>query len=102
MKRAASGVAERLERFGGYLEGAKGDDLLRDGERFARERPWLVAGAAALVGFTASRLLKASSERRYVSESNGADTLRDRPWHPEETAAMPRATSQWAEPSAVS
>jgi ElaB/YqjD/DUF883 family membrane-anchored ribosome-binding protein len=63
--RVASGAADRLERVGSYLESATGDALLRDAEQFARRRPWLVAGAAAAVGFAASRLLKASSERRY-------------------------------------
>jgi hypothetical protein len=71
--KVAVGVADRLERVGGYLEQAQGDDLLRDVERFARERPWLVAGAAAAAGFAASRLLKASSERRYGSQGgNGS------------------------------
>jgi hypothetical protein len=63
--RMTSAVADRLERAGGYLERARGDQMLDDVERFARERPWVVAGAAAVAGFAASRLLKASSERRY-------------------------------------
>ena len=70
MNRVADGVADRMERIGGYLQGAGGEDILRDAEAFARRRPWLVAGAAAAVGFAASRLLKASSENRY-SQSNG-------------------------------
>jgi hypothetical protein len=72
--RVASGAAERLERAGSYLESASGDALLRDAERFARRRPWLVAGAAAAVGFAASRLLKASSERRYTDNLEQAGT----------------------------
>lgn len=63
--RISTAVADRIERAGGYLENARGDDLLRDAERFARERPWVVAGMAAAAGFAASRFLKASSERRY-------------------------------------
>jgi ElaB/YqjD/DUF883 family membrane-anchored ribosome-binding protein len=63
--RLTSGMADRLERVGGYLERARGDEMLRDVERFARERPWLVAGAAAAAGLVASRFLKASSERRF-------------------------------------
>ena len=63
--RLTSGVADRLEKAGNYLERIQGDDLLRDAENFARRQPWLVAGAAAVAGFAASRLLKASSERRY-------------------------------------
>ena len=70
--RLAVGVADRLERAGGYLEGVRGDELLRDAERFARQRPWVVAGAAAAAGFAVSRLLKASSERRYGSQGDGS------------------------------
>ena len=65
--RITSQAAQRLERVGSYLEQARGDDLVRDAERFARKRPWLVAGAAAVAGLVASRFLKASSEGRYAS-----------------------------------
>lgn len=61
------GAAERIERFGGYLEQRSGDELLRDVEDFARRRPWMVAGIGLAVGLAASRFLKASSERRYDS-----------------------------------
>lgn len=97
VNRAASGVADRLERVGGYLEGAKGDDLLRDAERFARERPWLVAGAAAAVGFAASRLLKASSESRYGT--NG-DSMRGTSWSPPSYDTR-RSQSEQVEPATV-
>ena len=71
VERVTGGVAERLERVGGYLEEARGDDMLRDAERFARQHAWLVAGSAALAGLLASRFLKASSERRYDSSRVG-------------------------------
>ena len=45
--------------------------MLRDAERFVRTRPWVVAGAAAAAGLVASRVFKASSERRY-NQSSGA------------------------------
>lgn len=100
MTRITSGVADRLDRVGGYLEQAKGDDLLRDAERFARKQPWLVAGAAALAGFTASRLLKASSERRYdMQQSNGGRSPVGSSWDSAPTAEISR--SEWAEPSPV-
>jgi ElaB/YqjD/DUF883 family membrane-anchored ribosome-binding protein len=89
--RLAHGVADRLERFGGYLESARGDDLLRDGERFARERPWLVAGTAAVVGFAASRLIKASSEKRYGGQGNGGASLRGPSWPSADTVEMGRS-----------
>ena len=58
-------AADRVERFGAYLEKTRGDELLRDAEEFARRRPWMVAGFGLLAGLAASRFLKASSERRY-------------------------------------
>lgn len=98
--RVTSGVADRLERVGGYLEGAKGDDLLRDAERFARERPLLVAGAAAAVGFTLSRLLKASSESRYSQSGGNGFPSQSQSWEPGayETG---RSESDWVEPATV-
>jgi ElaB/YqjD/DUF883 family membrane-anchored ribosome-binding protein len=67
--RLSKGVAEHLERMGEYLEQRRGSELLDDAEQFARARPWLVAGAAAAAGLMASRLLKASSENRYLRSS---------------------------------
>jgi hypothetical protein len=63
------GVADRAERLGQYLTSTDGDRLLRDVEQFARRQPWLVAGGGAVLGFVASRFMKASSSRRY--EQNG-------------------------------
>jgi hypothetical protein len=63
------GVADRAERLGQYLTSTDGDRLLRDVEQFARRQPWLVAGGGAVLGFVASRFMKASSGRRY--EQNG-------------------------------
>jgi len=70
MTKLSGGLADRLERMGGYLERVRSEELVRDAERFARKRPWLVSATAAAVGLAASRLLKASSESRY-DESNG-------------------------------
>jgi ElaB/YqjD/DUF883 family membrane-anchored ribosome-binding protein len=61
----AEGVADRIDRLGGYLERASGDALLRDAEDFSRRRPWMIAGIGLVAGLAASRFLKASSERRY-------------------------------------
>lgn len=70
--RVASSAADKLERVGGYLERSQGETMLRDAEQFTRQRPWLVAGAAAVAGFLASRVLKASSERRYESAATSS------------------------------
>jgi len=63
-------VAERAERLGNYMTGAKADQIVRDIEDFARRQPWLVAVGGATLGFLASRFTKASSSRRY--EEGGA------------------------------
>ena len=58
-------AADRAERLGGYLEESDGDTILRDVEDFARRKPWAVAAGGLLLGFAASRMLKASSGERY-------------------------------------
>ncbi|MBA3383773.1 MAG: hypothetical protein H0T20_03865 [Actinobacteria bacterium] len=68
-------AAQRAEQLGEYLERVEGDQLLRDAERFARQRPWLLAGVGLFAGLIASRMMKASSEQRYqASSSDGAYT----------------------------
>jgi ElaB/YqjD/DUF883 family membrane-anchored ribosome-binding protein len=62
-------IADRAERFGRYLTESDGERMLRDVERIARARPWLVAGGGTVLGFLAARFTKASSSRRY--EENG-------------------------------
>jgi ElaB/YqjD/DUF883 family membrane-anchored ribosome-binding protein len=66
-------AADRAGRLGGYLQESDGDRILRDVEDFARRKPWAVAAGGLLLGFAASRILKASSGERYRStRSNGA------------------------------
>lgn len=62
-------IAERADQLGRYLNSSDGDRLLRDVERFARRQPWVVAGGTAVLGFFAARFMKASSSRRYQTES---------------------------------
>jgi hypothetical protein len=50
--------AKLAQRFGRYLETADGDRLIGDVEDYTRRQPWIVAGAAVIVGFAASRFLK--------------------------------------------
>jgi ElaB/YqjD/DUF883 family membrane-anchored ribosome-binding protein len=75
VERITSGVADRLERAGGYLERARGEEMLRDAERFVRDRPWLVTSAAAAAGFIASRVFKASAEGRYEGSRKTSSTM---------------------------
>ncbi|HET6813191.1 MAG TPA: hypothetical protein VFJ69_04180 [Actinomycetota bacterium] len=63
----AEQLAGQADRVGDYLKEASGDRILRDVEDFARRQPMLVAAAGLALGFAASRLLKASSSRRYES-----------------------------------
>ena len=65
-------AADRVEHLGSYLQGASGDQLMRDAEDFARRRPWMVAGIGLAAGLAASRFLKASSERRYGASASRA------------------------------
>ncbi|MFL6185173.1 MAG: hypothetical protein ACJ745_10160 [Actinomycetes bacterium] len=71
----AEQVASQADRVGDYLKEASGDRLLRDVEAFARRQPMLVAAGGLVLGFAASRLLKASSSRRYQS---GSESYGDR------------------------
>ena len=79
-------IAEQTERFGRYLTETDGDRMLRDLERIARSRPWLVAGAGTVLGFLGARFTKASSSRRY--DENGGST---RAVH--STPALPRGSA---------
>jgi hypothetical protein len=65
----ADQVAGQADRVGDYLKGASGERILRDVEDVARRQPLLVAAAGLALGFAASRLLKASSGRRYQAGS---------------------------------
>jgi hypothetical protein len=62
-------VADRIERAGGWLRDADGDRILRDVEDFGRRNSLVVMAGGLAIGFAASRMLKASSRRRYESSS---------------------------------
>lgn len=69
--RMADQVADRADRLGGYLQESDADTILRDVEDFGRRQPWAVVAGGLLLGFAASRFLKASSRERYRSSSSG-------------------------------
>ena len=81
VERITAGVADRLDRAGGYLERANGEEMLRDAERFVRPLPRPTAGLVA------SRIFKASSERRYHESSNSDK--------PASAAVTPRASRSY-------
>jgi ElaB/YqjD/DUF883 family membrane-anchored ribosome-binding protein len=61
----ADQAADRVESAGSWLRDSDADRILSDVEDFARSNPWAVAAGGLAVGFLASRVLKASSSRRY-------------------------------------
>jgi hypothetical protein len=65
-------VADRVESAGGWLRDSDGDAILRDVEDFGRRNPLAVVAGGLALGFAASRLLKASSRRRYEASGNDA------------------------------
>jgi ElaB/YqjD/DUF883 family membrane-anchored ribosome-binding protein len=72
-------AADRVERVGSYLEQKSGDDLMRDIERFARRRPWMLAGIGMVAGVAAARFMKASSEQRYGDSRRSSEQWPTRP-----------------------
>jgi ElaB/YqjD/DUF883 family membrane-anchored ribosome-binding protein len=62
-------AAERVERAGSWLRDSSGDDILDGVEEFARRQPLAVVAGGAAIGFALSRMLKASSRRRYEQRS---------------------------------
>jgi uncharacterized protein YjbJ (UPF0337 family) len=65
--RAVEQAADRAERVGSWLTESDGDRILRDVEDFGRKNPWAIAAGGLVLGFAASRVLKASSGNRYQS-----------------------------------
>ena len=68
----AEQAAQRAETLGDYLQRSDGDTILRDVEDFGRRQPWAVIAGGVVLGFAASRFLKASSERRYERRDRDA------------------------------
>jgi hypothetical protein len=57
-------VADNALKLSGTIRDSNVDDLLGMAEDFGRKQPVAFLGAAALLGFTASRFLTASAKRR--------------------------------------
>jgi ElaB/YqjD/DUF883 family membrane-anchored ribosome-binding protein len=98
--------AARAEQLGGYLQRIDSDTLVRDVESFGRRRPWAMAAGAAVVGFAASRFLRASSERRYQRSPDGGsayggDSFGGEPYRrvpSPDVATRPGASEPWRGP----
>ena len=74
--RRAGRAARRV--LGDYLKRSDGDTILRDVEDFGRRQPWAVIAGGVVLGFAASRFLKASSSRRYHEQGARANLPRAR------------------------
>jgi hypothetical protein len=85
---AAEKVAHHAERLGGYLSDSDADRILSDLEDFGRRQPLAVAGLGVVVGFMASRFLKASSRARYQGR---ATTSQPVPMAPQAAPMAPQA-----------
>jgi ElaB/YqjD/DUF883 family membrane-anchored ribosome-binding protein len=87
----AEQAAERTERLGGYLRDSDADKILSDVEDFARRQPWAVAAGGLLLGFAASRFLKASSSERYQARQQVGTSVDRSPADPitEPTPTVP-------------
>jgi hypothetical protein len=57
-------AADQVSRFAGYLRGKDLDEIVYEGEQFARRQPALFLGGAFLLGVAAARFLKASGQPR--------------------------------------
>jgi hypothetical protein len=88
--RIAEQVADQADRLGDYLKSASGDRILGDVERVTRDNPWLVAGGGLVLGFAASRFLKASSSRRYHSRTSTSRVALDPDSGAPTTTSVPR------------
>jgi ElaB/YqjD/DUF883 family membrane-anchored ribosome-binding protein len=69
----ADKAAARVAELGDYLKRSDGDAILRDAERFGRDKPWAVVAGGVVLGIAASRFLKASSSRRYHEQESSAN-----------------------------
>jgi hypothetical protein len=72
-------AAGQADRVADYLKAASGQRILRDVEDVARSNPWAVAAGGLALGFAASRLLKASSSRRYQAAQTSYPTYEEAP-----------------------
>src|SRR4051794_10228690 len=68
----AEQAAERTEKLGSYLTESDADRILSDVEEYARKQPWAVVAGGLVLGFAASRFLKASSSQRYQQRTSTA------------------------------
>ena len=67
----ADQASDGVERFSGYLRETSVDEMTDEVRGFARSRPALFLGSAALLGFLGTRFLKSSSQAAGGSGNDG-------------------------------
>lgn len=90
----ADQAADHVERAGSWLSESDAEKILHDVEDVARKNPLAVAAGGLVLGFAASRFLKASSSDRYQArraQPGGATT-------PPDTATPDRALPRPTQP----
>ncbi len=70
----ADRASDQVERFSGYLRETDADQIIDEVRGVARRRPALFLGAAAALGFFATRFLKSSSQEQDASAADGPST----------------------------
>lgn len=83
-------AGDQVERFSGYLRETDVDEIVDEVRGVARRRPALFLGAAATLGFFATRFLKSSS-REAASTGDGYDTTLAATGEPYGTGVPPTA-----------
>ena len=88
----ADQVADRADRFGGYLSDSDANTILEDVEDFGRRQPWLALAGGVAVGIVSARLLKASSSSRYQARRQvSTSSTPPMQTQPKQTGATPTA-----------
>jgi hypothetical protein len=84
-----SGAAAQLDRFSGTVRDRDVNEMVRDVERFARQRPALFLGGAFVLGVAAARFLKSSGETSVATggQTSRAPAFATRPTWPDESVA---------------
>lgn len=96
--RTAEQAADRVDRAARWLRESDSERIVRDVERFGRERPWAFALGGLALGFAAARFVKASSGERYRSETSSPARTGGNGHRPDGFAELPGTSPVEATP----
>jgi hypothetical protein len=77
--------ADYAQQLSDYLRRSNSDQILQDVASFARQKPWAVAAGGLVLGFAASRVLRASASN--LADGSGTSGSR---------TAMPSTSTTWS------